>query len=100
MSDAYRTGKHRYILNMIDVLSKKAYSRSPITTNNNAPTATQTLKLFKKLIEEYKKDYGKYPTRMQSDNGSHFLGAFEKAFERNGEFHDKIKYNSGLRCRA
>ena len=100
MSDKMKANKHRYILNMIDVLSKKAYSRSPITTNNNAPTATQTLTLFKKMVEEYKKDYGKYPTRMQSDNGSHFLGAFEKAFQRNGEFYEKIKYNSGLRYRA
>eukprot|EP01050_Picozoa_sp_SAG11_P025271 SAG11_NODE_5647_length_1496_cov_2.614173_3_plen_322_part_01 len=100
MSDAYRTGKHRYILNAIDVLSKKAYSESPTNIVGSGPTAAQTLVAFKRIIENFKKDYGKYPNRIQSDNGSHFWGAFEKAIERNGGFHDKIKYNSGLRYRA
>ena len=100
MSDKHRTGKHRYILNAIDVLSKKAYSRSPINILGTGPTAQQTLTAFKSIMVEYKNDYGKYPNRIQSDNGSHFLGAFEKAFQRNGYFYEKVKYNSGMRYRA
>ena len=100
MSDRHRSGKHRYILNAIDVLSKKGYTRSPVNITGTGATAAQTLTAFKSIMVEYKKDYGKYPDRIQSDNGSHFLGAFEKAFQPGGFFHQKIRYNSGLRYRA
>jgi transposase InsO family protein len=91
--------KHRHILNAIDVLSKKAYSRSPVTPAGTAPTAAQTLKLAKEIFEEIKAEHGSYPKRLQTDNGAHFLSSFEKAFEPNGEL-SAIKYSSGMRYRA
>eukprot|EP01046_Picozoa_sp_COSAG06_P028579 COSAG06_NODE_2584_length_6617_cov_9.409021_5_plen_419_part_00 len=100
MSDKNRDGKHRYILNMIDVLSKKAYSRSPENMLGTGPTASQTLKAAKEIFEEFKKDYGSYPKRLQTDNGSHFLKEFDQAFQDGGIYHDKIKYSSGVRYRA
>jgi transposase InsO family protein len=100
LSDTMRDGKHRYILNMIDVLSKKAYARSPLNNTGTGPTAAQTLAVMKEMLEEYKRDYGFYPRRLHTDNGSHFLGAFEQAFADGGEFHGQIKYTSGMRYRA
>jgi hypothetical protein len=81
-------------------MSKKGYTRSPVNITGTGATAEQTLAAFKSIMVEYKKDYSKYPDRIQSDNGSHFLGAFEKAFQPGGFFHQKIRYNSGLRYRA
>ena len=100
MSDKHRDGKHRYILNMIDVLSKKAYSRSPVNILGTGPTAKQTLTTASSMFEEFKKDYGQYPKRLQTDNGSHFLKEFDEAFQTGGMYHDKIKYASGVRYRA
>ena len=100
MSDKHRDGKHRYILNMIDVLSKKAYSRSPINILGTGPTAKQTLAIAGEMFEEFKRDYGQYPKRLNTDNGSHFLKEFEQAFQTGGIYHDKIKYSSGVRYRA
>ena len=100
LSDKMRWGQHRYILNCIDVLSKKAYSRSPLNATGTGPTAAQTLGAFKEIMVQYKADNGFLPQRLQTDNGSHFLGAFEASFAAGGEFHGQIRYNSGLRYRA
>ncbi len=95
-----RDGKHRYMLNMVDVLSKKAYSRSPVNNTGTGPTAKQTLQLASEIFEEFKKDYNQYPKRLQTDNGPHFLKEFDAAFQDGGQYHDKIQYSSGVRYRA
>ena len=59
-------GKHRYILNAIDVLSKKAYTRSPPTTSSTDATAAQTLVLAKQIFDEIKAEHGSYPKRLQT----------------------------------
>jgi hypothetical protein len=99
MTEKMTFGKHRHILNAIDVLSKKAYSRSPLTPAGTAPTAAQTLKIAKEIFDEMKAEHGSYPKRLQTDNGSHFLAAFEKAFQPGGSL-EAIRYNSGMRYRA
>jgi hypothetical protein len=99
MTEKMAFGKHRHILNAIDVLSKKAYSRSPLTPVGTAPTAAQTLKIAKEIFEEMKEEHGSYPKRLQTDNGSHFLGVFEKGFQPGGAL-AAIKYTSGMRYRA
>jgi hypothetical protein len=86
MSDKHRDGKHRYILNMIDVLSKKAYTRSPVNVTGTGPTAKQTLDVAKTMFDEFKRDYGQYPKRLQTDNGPHFLKEFDKAFQPGGMY--------------
>ena len=92
-------GKHRYILNAIDVLSKKAYTRSPPTTSSTGATAAQTLVLAKQIFDEIKAEHGSYPKRLQTDNGAHFLSVFDKAFKPGGSL-AAIKYSSGMRYRA
>jgi transposase InsO family protein len=92
-------GKHRYILNAIDVLSKKAYTRSPPTTSSTDATAAQTLVLAKQIFDEIKAEHGSYPKRLQTDNGAHFLSVFDKAFKPGGSL-AAIKYSSGMRYRA
>ena len=99
MSEQMAFGKHRHILNAIDVLSKKAYARSPLTPAGTAPTAAQTLTLAKQIFEDIKAEQGSYPKRLQTDNGAHFLASFEKAFQPGGEL-AAIKYSSGMRYRA
>ena len=99
MTEKMMFGKHRHILNAIDVLSKKAYSRSPLTPVGTAPTAAQTLKIAKEIFDEMKKEHGSYPKRLQTDNGSHFLGVFEKGLQPGGAL-AAIKYTSGMRYRA
>eukprot|EP01043_Picozoa_sp_COSAG02_P036068 COSAG02_NODE_2621_length_8402_cov_12.631218_5_plen_534_part_00 len=91
--------KHRHILNAIDVLSKKAYARTPVTPAGTAPTAAQTLVLAKEIFDEIKAEHGSYPKRLQTDNGAHFLASFERAFQANGEL-SAIQYSSGMRYRA
>ena len=93
MTEELTYNKHRHILNAIDVLSKKAYSRSPVTPAGTAPTAAQTLKLAKEIFDEIKAEHGSYPKRLQTDNGAHFLASFEKAFQANGVL-SSIKYSS------
>eukprot|EP01052_Picozoa_sp_SAG31_P012125 SAG31_NODE_700_length_12734_cov_212.705105_11_plen_208_part_00 len=78
--DTLRDGRHRYCLNMIDALSKYAVVRSPVTNPGKAPTAAQTLAAMREMLEEYRQKYGFYPKRLHTDNGPHFLGAFERAF--------------------
>ena len=99
MSEQMAFGKHRHILNAIDVLSKKAYARSPLTPAGTAQTAAQTLTLAKQIFEDIKAEQGSYPKRLQTDNGAHFLASFEKAFQPGGEL-AAIKYSSGMRYRA
>ena len=51
----YYFGKHRYILNAIEVLSKKGYTRSPVNITSTGATAAQTLTAFKSIMVEKKK---------------------------------------------
>ena len=99
LTEGMAYGKHRYILNAIDVLSKKAYTRSPPTTATTGATAAQTLVLAKQIFDEIKAEHGRYPKRLQTDNGAHFLGVFDKAFKPGGSL-AAIKYSSGMRYRA
>jgi hypothetical protein len=81
MTEELTYNKHRHILNAIDVLSKKAYSRSPVTPAGTAPTAAQTLKLAKEIFDEIKAEHGSYPKRLQTDNGAHFQHRMKLHFD-------------------
>ena len=57
LTEGMAYGKHRYILNAIDVLSKKAYTRSPPTTATTGATAALTLVLAKQIFDEIKAEH-------------------------------------------
>eukprot|EP01045_Picozoa_sp_COSAG04_P030506 COSAG04_NODE_5325_length_1655_cov_105.250000_2_plen_455_part_01 len=99
MTDEMKFNGHRHVLNCIDVLSKRAYARTIRLGPGHDPTALQTLGLAKQIFNDIKKKEGKYPNRVQTDNGAHFLAEFERAFVTGGEL-EGIKYSSGLRYRA
>ena len=99
MTHDLRYNGHHHILNCIDVLSKRAYSRTLKNQPNTDPTAAQTLVLAKQIFDDIKKKQGRYPKRLQTDNGAHFLASFERAFQPGGDLAE-IKYSSSLRYRA
>lgn len=99
MTQDLRYNGHKHVLNCIDVLSKRAYSRTIRLGPGHDPTAAQTLVLATQIFDEIKKLEGSYPRRLQTDNGAHFLAEFERAFQTGGSL-ESIRYASGLRYRA
>jgi hypothetical protein len=99
MTQDLRYNGHKHVLNCIDVLSKRAHSRTIRLGAGHDPTAAQTLVLATDIFEEIKKREGAYPKRLQTDNGAHFLAEFERAFQTGGSL-EQIRYTSGLRYRA
>jgi hypothetical protein len=73
MTADLRYNGHKHVLNCIDVLSKRAYSRTIRLGPGHDPTAAQTLVLATQIFDEIKKLEGSYPRRLQTDNGAHFL---------------------------
>ena len=99
MTQDLRFNGHHHILTCIDVLSKRAHARTIKNLPNHDPTALQTLGLAKEIFNDIKKKEGRYPNRLQTDNGPHFLAEFDQAFQTGGDLQD-TKYSSGLRYRA
>ena len=99
MSTELRFNGYHHILNCIDVLSKRAYSRTMKNQPNSDPTAAQTLVLATQIFDEIKARQGRYPRRLQTDNGSHFEAHFERAFLPGGSL-TEIKYRPALRYRV
>ena len=99
MTSDMKYNGYSHILNCIDVLSKRAYSRTIRLGAGHDPTALQTLGLAKQIFNEIKKKEGKFPNRVQTDNGPHFLAEFEQSYRPGGDLED-IKYAAGMRYRA
>ena len=93
----------RFILNAIDIFTKKAWARVIHTPNyglqKTAPTAAKALAAFSSILEEINRVHGQYPERYQSDNGSEFMGVFKEAFQPGGRY-ENIKTNYSIAYRA
>lgn len=118
MSSANAYGGYKYILNAIDIFTKKAWAQLINTPNDGvnktAPTAIKTRTAFFKILDDIHNEYGVYPKRFQTDGGPEFLGVFKKAFTQGqgpGEdywmtsstpthIHTRIKTNFSIAYRA
>ena len=90
MSNANMYNGYKYILNAIDIYSKKGWSQLIKTQNdginNTAPTALKTRNAFYSILDRIYREHNEYPKRFQTDGGSEFLGVFKQAFQPGGHW--------------